>query len=194
LIFRQKKNYLIQYQKDSYKIEISKIIDMYSIQLQDKNFEVEIDKINSNKGTVNGKTFKLDINKSTNEYHIIYNNSSYKVELDSFIKETNEVILKVNNDKITCKVSTELDVLLKELGMDNLSAQKMNDIKAPMPGLVLDVKVDVGQAVQEGDTILVLEAMKMENNIKAPAEGIVKEIICEPSKAVEKNDILIIFE
>lgn len=167
---------------------------MYSIQLQDKNFEVEIDKINSNKGTVNGKTFKLDINKSTNEYHIIYNNSSYKVELDSFIKETNEVILKVNNDKITCKVSTELDVLLKELGMDNLSAQKMNDIKAPMPGLVLDVKVDVGQAVQEGDTILVLEAMKMENNIKAPAEGIVKEIICEPSKAVEKNDILIIFE
>ena len=70
----------------------------------------------------------------------------------------------------------------------------LNNIKAPMPGLVIDIKVDVGQAVKEGDTIVVLEAMKMENNIKASADGIVKQILCDSSQAVEKNDTLIVFE
>ncbi len=167
---------------------------MYSIQLKDKSFEIELNSSKLNQGIVNGKEFKLDINKSGNEHHILYNNTSYKVELDHFLEDRNEVVLKINNDKVTCKVSTELDILLQRLGMDNLSSQKMNDIKAPMPGLVLDVLVDVGQSVNEGDTLLVLEAMKMENNIKAPAEGIVKQIICEASKSVEKNDILIVFE
>jgi len=167
---------------------------MYSIQLKDKSFELEFDKTKKNQGILNGENFTLDINKSKNEYHILYHNKSYKVELVELLKEKNEVILKINNDKITCKVSTELDLLLKELGMDKSAKQKMNNIKAPMPGLVIDIKVDVGQAVQEGDTILVLEAMKMENNIKAPAEGVVKQILCESGQAVEKNDILIAFE
>lgn len=167
---------------------------MYSIQLKEKSFEVELNSNNPKQGTVNGKEFKLDINKSGNEHHILYNNSSYKVEIDQFIEESNELVLKINNDKVTCKVSDELDLLLQQLGMDNLSTQKMNDIKAPMPGMVIDVLVDVGQAVKEGDTLLVLEAMKMENNIKTPAEGIVKQVICEAGIAVEKNDILIIFE
>ena len=171
-----------------------KYLDMYSIQLKEKSFEVELNATDLKQGTVNGKAFKLDLNKSGNEHHILYNNTSYKVELDHFNEEKNEVILKINNDKVSCKVSDELDLLLKKLGMDNLSAQKINDIKAPMPGLVLDVLVDVGQAVKEGDTVLILEAMKMENNIKAPADSIVKQVVCEPSVAVEKNDLLIVFE
>ena len=172
----------------------TKYLDMYSIQLKEKMFEVELNATDSKQGTVNGKSFKLDINMSGNEHHILYNNTSYKVELDHFEEDTKEVVLKINNDKLTCKVSDELDLLLKQLGMDNLSTQKMNDIKAPMPGLVLDVLVDVGQAVKEGDTILVLEAMKMENNIKAPADGVVKQVVCESSQAVEKNELLIVFE
>jgi len=167
---------------------------MYSIQLKEKAFEVELDAIDSKKGTINGKSFKLDINTSGNEHHILYNNKSYKVELDEILVDTKEVILKINNDKVTCKVSDELDLLLKQLGMDNLSSQKMNDIKAPMPGMVLDILVDKGQTVSAGDTILVLEAMKMENNLKAPADGVVKQVVCESGVAVEKNDVLIIFE
>ena len=167
---------------------------MYSIQLKDKSFEVEFSSTDSKQGIINGSDFKLDISQSGNEHHILYNNTSYKVELVQFLKDKKEIVLKVNNDKLTVKVSDELDLLLKQLGMDNLSSQKLNDIKAPMPGMVLSVLVEAGQEVQEGDTILVLEAMKMENNIKAPANKIVKEVLCEPSKAVEKNDVLIVFE
>ncbi len=167
---------------------------MYTIQLKDTSFEVELKGGDLKQGSVNGKDFKLDINTSVNEHHILYNNNSYKVELVDIKEESKEVILKINNDKITCKVSDELDLLLKQLGMDNLSSQKMNNVKAPMPGMVLDVLVDKGQAVNSGDTLLVLEAMKMENNIKAPLDGIVKQVVCESGIAVEKNDILIIFE
>ncbi len=167
---------------------------MYSIQLKDKSFEVELNSTDSKQGTINGKSFKLDINKSGEDYHVLYNNKSYNIEIYTLTPDTQDVILKINNDKLSFKVSDELDLLLKKLGMDNLSSQKMNDIKAPMPGLVLKVLVEEGQEVQEGDTVLVLEAMKMENNIKAPAGGIVKNIICKPSEAVEKNDLLIVFE
>jgi len=167
---------------------------MYTIQVKDKSFEVELNSTDSKQGFVNGKAFKLDINKSGNEQHVLYNNRSYKIELVQLSDNKQDLVLKINNDKLTVKVSDELDLLLKKLGMDNLSSQKLNDIKAPMPGMVLKILVEAGQEVQEGDTVLVLEAMKMENNIKAPATKIVKEVLCEASKAVEKNDVLIVFE
>ena len=78
--------------------------------------------------------------------------------------------------------------------MDNLSSNAAEDLKAPMPGLVLDVKVSPGDSVTTSDVVLVLEAMKMENNIKAPAEGVVKSIEIEKGQAVEKNQVLVTFE
>lgn len=167
---------------------------MYSIELKEKSFQVELDTNHSHQGMIDGKAFKLDLRKTNNEYHILYHNNSYTVELESFEKETKQLVLKINNDRVTCQVSDELDLLLKQLGMDVSVKQKMNNVKAPMPGLVIDILVDVGQVVKQGDTLLILEAMKMENNIKASADGKVKQIVCETSKAVEKNDILVVFE
>ena len=69
--------------------------------------------------------------------------------------------------------------------------QKVGDIKAPMPGMVLEVAVTVGQAVEKGDKVLILEAMKMENVIKAAGDGVVKAILVSKVTAVEKGQILI---
>ena len=62
-----------------------------------------------------------------------------------------------------------------------------------MPGLVLRVTANEGQAVNKGDTLLVLEAMKMENSIKSPGDGLVSKIMVKPGQAVEKNQLLVVF-
>lgn len=67
-------------------------------------------------------------------------------------------------------------------------------IVAPMPGLVLKVEVEVGQAVRAGQGVVVVEAMKMENELKAPSDGVVASIAVQPGQTVDKGATLIILE
>lgn len=67
-------------------------------------------------------------------------------------------------------------------------------VAAPMPGLVLRVEVEVGQAVRAGQGVVVVEAMKMENELKAPADGTVARIEVQPGQTVEKGATLIVLE
>ena len=69
----------------------------------------------------------------------------------------------------------------------------MYSIKAPMPGLILEINVKVGQEVKEDEPLLILEAMKMENIITSPRDGIIKSISVNKTDAVEKNQLLIEF-
>ena len=80
------------------------------------------------------------------------------------------------------------------MGFEVGVSKRVNDIKAPMPGLILDIAVNVGQEVKENDSLLILEAMKMENNIVSPRDGIIKSIDVSQGDAVEKNQLLIEFE
>jgi pyruvate carboxylase subunit B len=64
-------------------------------------------------------------------------------------------------------------------------------VKAPMPGLVVQVLVEVGQAVTAGQGLVVLEAMKMENQLKAPADGTVIAVTAVPGEPVEKGQVLV---
>ncbi len=70
----------------------------------------------------------------------------------------------------------------------------MSEIKAPMGGKILDVKVAVGDAVSEGDEVVILEAMKMELPVVAEASGAVKEVKCNKGDAVEADAVLIVLE
>jgi biotin carboxyl carrier protein len=79
------------------------------------------------------------------------------------------------------------------MGMES-GKKKLKELKAPMPGLVLDVLVKSGDTVTIGQDLLVLEAMKMENSIKSPQEGVIDEISIQKQDKVEKNQILLSFE
>ena len=68
------------------------------------------------------------------------------------------------------------------------------NVKAPMPGKILEISVKVGDKVKEEDELGVLEAMKMENLIYAPASGTIKEIMIEPGQTVESDQILMVIE
>lgn len=65
-------------------------------------------------------------------------------------------------------------------------------VSAPMPGVILDVKVTVGSPVKKGDVLLILEAMKMENEIMAPADGTVKQVLATKGASVNSGDALVV--
>jgi biotin carboxyl carrier protein len=71
---------------------------------------------------------------------------------------------------------------------------KVDEIKAPMGGKILDVKVNAGDAVNEGDEVVILEAMKMELPVVAEASGTVKEVKCAKGDAVEADAVLVVLE
>ena len=70
----------------------------------------------------------------------------------------------------------------------------MSEIKAPMGGKILDVKVNVGDTVNEGDEVVILEAMKMELPVVSEASGTVKEVKCAKGSAVEADAVLVVLE
>jgi len=109
-------------------------------------------------------------------------------------EETKTVTLLYNGLKYEVKLIEPLDDLLKSMGLENALTPKVSDLKAPMPGLVLQILVEPGQEIKKGDKILILEAMKMENAIKAPADAIVAQIHINPGTAVDKNQLLITFQ
>ncbi len=101
------------------------------------------------------------------------------------------MIIAVNDNEYVISIQDKYDMLLDRLGLSDMTVKKLKDIKAPMPGLVLDIKIAPGDEVEEGDVILVLEAMKMENMIKSPGAGKIKSIKIEKGEAVEKGQVLI---
>lgn len=152
--------------------------------------------INKEGGTymVDKQPMEIDIHRVSEGYfHIIHEAKSYRAELVSADYERKSFIIKVNGQEVSLDIKDRFDLLLEKLGMTDLTKTAVNDIKAPMPGLILDIKVKVGDQVVKGDQLLVLEAMKMENILKAPGEGEVKEIKVNKGDSVEKNQILIQF-
>ena len=159
-----------------------------------ENKEIEID-IKKNEILMDGKKVAADFVKiGADKFHVLFNDGSYTIELLSKSETAKEIAIAVNGKKQTISMKDEFDELLRQLGMDNLNQKKMNEVKAPMPGLVLRVMVNEGDAIQKGDALIVLEAMKMENIIKATGEGVVKKIIVQTKQAVEKNQVLMIME
>ncbi len=157
----------------------------------DKTWQVDIQK-----GTIllNDAPFNWDISPiGPNTYHIIKDARSYTAELVSANYDEKTFTFKINGKVQTVSVKDRFDLLLDKLGMSNANAHKINDVKAPMPGLILEIKVQPGQEVQKGDPIMILEAMKMENIIKSPGDGIVKEIKVQEKQNVEKNQVLLLF-
>lgn len=146
-------------------------------------------------GTINGVAASIDLlDSGHNRFHVIRDNKSYEVEVLDADLDAKTMNVKVNGRDYTVALSDRYDELLKSLGMDKAMSAKVNEMKAPMPGLVLDVRVTEGQAVSKGDALVVLEAMKMENILKSPADVVVKKIIARKGSAVEKNEVLVLFE
>lgn len=165
---------------------------MYKITVnKEKDFAFQKDK---NAILINNQEVLFDISQlSTSLFHLIKDNKSYNVEIVKVDYSSKVFKIKVNNIVFDVDAKDELDLLLDKMGLSAANASKIDSIKAPMPGLIFDIKVTEGQEVKKGDPVMILEAMKMENVLKSPGDGIVKAIKVNKGDKVEKNQVLIQF-
>ena len=129
-----------------------------------------------------------------NQFHILQNGITYKAKLLSADYNNKMLSLEINGNKYDLNIADQYDLLVKKMGLSAGGTQKMKNVKAPMPGLILDILVEPGQSITKGDQLLILEAMKMENVLKAVGDGVVKSVEVKKSAAVDKGQILIEME
>jgi acetyl/propionyl-CoA carboxylase alpha subunit len=143
---------------------------------------------------LNGQPFLWDVAPlSDGRYHVVHQGKSYSAELISADYAAKAFVLKINGQRVELQAKDRFDQLLERLGLSSAAATKVNELKAPMPGLIIDIRVQPGQAVQKGDPLLVLEAMKMENILKAPADGTIDSIKVALRANVTKGQVLVQF-
>jgi biotin carboxyl carrier protein len=143
---------------------------------------------------LNNEPLNWDISQNDSEhYHIIESDKSFNAEVIKADYENKSFKIRVNGQNFDICIKDKFDDLLEKLGMKQASALKVKEIKAPMPGLIIDIKVTEGALVKPGEPLLILEAMKMENILKSPTEGTIKSIKVKKGDTVEKNQILIQF-
>ena len=154
------------------------------------------------KGIVN-TCFDFDLDEVVNwdivefkkgRFYIVYNNKSFIANVLAHDRKNKSFEIIINNNTYSVKLKNRFDKLLQDLGMDTGGSNKDNDVRAPMPGRVIEVLVNEGDTVAEGDGLIVLEAMKMENLIKSTREGVLKHIQTTEGDRVEKNTILLSYK
>ena len=128
------------------------------------------------------------------KYHVLHNKKAFHVEINSIDRNRRLVELTVNDVSFDVKIEDAFDILVKEMGLHTQANQKMKNVKAPMPGLVLDIMIEAGAEVEKGTPLLIIEAMKMENVIKADGDGVVQSIEVTKGAAVDKDQVLIEME
>lgn len=107
-------------------------------------------------------------------------------------EEDGVFVVQVDGETYQLRVEEETRYIIRTRG--GAAATSGQVLKAPMPGRVVLVEVEVGRAVRPGDGLIVLEAMKMENEFKATAAGTVKEIRVKVGQAVNPGDVLVVIE
>lgn len=132
---------------------------------------------------INGQEYKVAVGDIENNIaEVSVNGTTYKVELEQAAAPA-PVVKSV---KPAAAPRTEA-------GTKVVAKPAAGAVKAPLPGVILDLKVNVGDTVAAGDTVVILEAMKMENNIHADKGGVVKSICVNKGDSVlEGADLLII--
>jgi len=134
------------------------------------------------------------IKKSPYEFNLLKDHHSVNAKIIEADKTAKKLKIEVEGEIFDIEIKEELDQMLEIMGFGTASNKQIKEIKAPMPGLVLEIAVTEGQEVIEGEKILILVAMKMENSIMIHANATIKRIAVSAGQAVEKGQVLVELE
>ena len=134
---------------------------------------------------INGNVYKVTIGDiDDNIAHVEVNGTPYKVEMEKKPKEAvKPVVRPVTPAPAPAPVARPA-----------AASSGKSGVKSPLPGVILDVKVNVGDTVQKGQTVIILEAMKMENNINADKDGKVTAVNVSKGESVLEGTDLVLIE
>lgn len=127
-------------------------------------------------------------------YHALLDSQAYQSRIVSSDVDQKKYTLEVNQEPFEIEIFDALDALVDQMGLSSGKVKMVSALKAPMPGLILDILVAQGDEVKEEDALVILEAMKMENVMASPRAGKIKSVSVVKGDAVEKNAVLIEFE
>lgn len=137
----------------------------------------------------------LDLVRSGRDrFHLLYKGKGHHIQVLASDFLAGRYTLEVDGREYEAQIQTPLDALIQRMGFAHQGAPEPDDIIAPMPGLLLEIPVREGQAVEAGAPLLVLEAMKMENIITSPRGGTIKKIHVHKGDSVDKNQLLLEFD
>ncbi len=163
----------------------------YFVTIDDRTFEVDL---SGETPVVDGRAVdaRLAALPGTPVRHLLVDGRSYIVVARSGTGR-GEWDLHLDGDRFAPAVVDERTRAIRALTGNPAAARGPRPVRAPMPGLVTRIEVEVGQAVRAGEAVAVIEAMKMENELKAEGEGIVARVLVTSGQAVEKGAVLVEF-
>lgn len=156
----------------------------FTVHIEDESFELSKSSIQS-----------LDLHQITStHFHVLQSNQAFNIQVHEMNALAKTAIISVNGNRYNVQIDDYYDRMVEKMGFLANTAQKVSSIKAPMPGLIIEVMVKPGDEIEEGTPLLVLSAMKMENVLLAEGEGVIKSVAVKKDDAVDKGQLIIEME
>ena len=147
------------------------------IEIDEQRFEISTDQLD-------GLEHQL---KSEGVYMFRDQHQSYEMKVIHFDLISGKCTVSVDGQIKEISIIREIDVMIEKMGLNVSHSKKQHVVSAPMPGLVTSIKATIGDHVEKGTPLIILEAMKMENVISAPHDAVIKSIRVSMGQAVERG-------
>ncbi len=167
----------------------------YEIELKDRTVQAEVIEQGKDtvKASVNGKIYELDIRKvEPGVYSLLHAGKSLELQVTEG-KKKNEYTVHLDGRNWDVQI-IDADVRFQRNRNKGKPENGMQDISSPMPGKVVKVLVQKGDEVKEGQTLIIISAMKMESEYHAPRDAKIKDVLIQAGDTIEGNQPLITFE
>lgn len=159
------------------------------------NLSVKVEIVEDSHGLhvqVDGKPVDISVeaNRSYNKLLMLLDSRAYDTEV---FRDNGRTSVFLLGRRFDCVVEDERLATIREV-VGVAAASAGSEIRAPMPGLVVRIVKGVGEKVKRGESVIIVEAMKMENELPSPEDGVIKEVRVKTGQAVDKGDLLITLE
>jgi biotin carboxyl carrier protein len=163
----------------------------FVVTIDNEKFSINTD--HNQSVSINGTEHEIDVSQlSAHTFKIKLDNKIFHITTSKL--EDNKYSFLIDGHYFESLVRTQLEEKAAKILNGNSLNKTNNKIKSPMPGLILRVNKTVGDRVNKGESLILLEAMKMENEIKSHSQGVISEILIEKGNSVEKNQPLMIIK